>query len=187
MAERRRQAQGANNKTPQSTSSCQFNIASVAIAYVLSQKSVGGVILGARHGRHVKSTCTSVRLRLTESDLSEINSALLGASPKATTDHGEGERVRVSKLGNVYALEREATGRHGRIMRYNLNGVNTDKHRQEFEQRCKAEANPDATLGRNVVESQGHLNFMIDGGRYDQAAMLAEEAKLLEVVDASSQ
>jgi diketogulonate reductase-like aldo/keto reductase len=78
----------------------------VAVAWVLAQPAVGAAIVGARDATHVESTMRIPALRLTAADFDEL---------AAWTSRHPGPE------GPVYALERDRTGRHGRIMRYNLN------------------------------------------------------------------
>ena len=56
-------------------------------------------------------------LKLTSDDLSAINNVL-------SKSEGVG--------GQVYGLERCMTGRHGSIMKYNLNQVNQASHLEEL-------------------------------------------------------
>lgn len=79
-------------------------IAAVAARWVLDQPSVTGVIIGARHGGHLAATLDIENLVLGPADLAAI-AAVLTPGPQ----------------GDVYALERDRDGPHGRIMRYNLN------------------------------------------------------------------
>jgi aryl-alcohol dehydrogenase-like predicted oxidoreductase len=81
-------------------------IGAVAIRWVLDQPGVAGVIVGARHTRHLEGTIQAATLALD------------------ARDHGEIARVQdASKgpTGDVYGLERVKGGRHAAIMRYSLN------------------------------------------------------------------
>ena len=82
------------------------SIASVASRWVLEQPRVAGVIIGARNTKHLDRYAELFRFRLGERDRREID-ALRG---ELTVPPGD-----------VYDLERDRTGRHGRIMKYNLN------------------------------------------------------------------
>jgi aryl-alcohol dehydrogenase-like predicted oxidoreductase len=82
------------------------DIATVASAWVLEQPLVAAVIVGARNQAHALANAAIMDLELTEQDRSEI-AAIISASK--------------GPLGDVYALERDRTGRHGSIMHYNLN------------------------------------------------------------------
>lgn len=83
-------------------------IGTVAIRWVLDQPAVAAVIVGARHAGHLEATRRALELQLTDGDRASIG-ALLARSEGPT--------------GEVYALERDRDGAHGRIMRYNLNAV----------------------------------------------------------------
>lgn len=83
-------------------------IGTVAIRWVLDQPAVAAVIVGARHAGHLADTRRALELQLTENDRVSI-AALLSRSDGPS--------------GEVYALERDREGAHGRIMRYNLNAV----------------------------------------------------------------
>jgi aryl-alcohol dehydrogenase-like predicted oxidoreductase len=82
------------------------DIASVASAAVLARPSVAGVIVGARNRMHLASNLAIASLRLDADDHALIEAALASAKPLE---------------GDVYALERDHNGRHGAIMKYNLN------------------------------------------------------------------
>jgi aryl-alcohol dehydrogenase-like predicted oxidoreductase len=82
------------------------DIATVASRLVLDRPGVAGVIVGARNRAHVEGNAAIGTLRLTDEDRAEV-AAVLGRSN--------------GPLGDVYSLERDRTGRHGSIMKYNLN------------------------------------------------------------------
>ncbi len=82
------------------------NIAEVAARYVLQQKSVAAVIIGARNARHLESLQKIACLKLETAELAAIESVI-----------DSGSRI----PGDVYDIERDRDGRHGRIMKYNLN------------------------------------------------------------------
>ena len=67
--------------------------------------------------RHVRSTIASSALKLTAQDISEIESVLVKATGPS---------------GSIYELEREVSGPHGRIMKYNLNQINQGSHLEEL-------------------------------------------------------
>ena len=81
-------------------------IGAVAIRWVLDQPGVAGVIVGARHARHLDQLLAADSLTLDEADRASI---------QALQAHGAGP------AGDVYALERMKGGRHASIMRYTLN------------------------------------------------------------------
>jgi aryl-alcohol dehydrogenase-like predicted oxidoreductase len=84
------------------------SIAAVATRWVLDRPQVAAAIVGARYADHLDDTLAVFQLRLDSRDHDEL-AALLAAHP--------------GPAGDTYALERDRTGRHGRIMKYNLNKV----------------------------------------------------------------
>ena len=82
------------------------SIASVAARWVLEQPRVAGVIIGARDTKHLDRYAELFRFSLGADDQREID-ALRG---QMTVPNGD-----------VFDLERDRSGRHGRIMKYNLN------------------------------------------------------------------
>jgi aryl-alcohol dehydrogenase-like predicted oxidoreductase len=86
------------------------SLSSVATRWVLDQPQVAGAIVGARYARHLPKTLEVFGLHLTPHDHAEI-AAVLTPGPQ----------------GPVFGLERDRTGRHGRIMKYNLNTRPDDK------------------------------------------------------------
>jgi aryl-alcohol dehydrogenase-like predicted oxidoreductase len=82
------------------------DIATVASAAVLARPGVSAVIVGARNSAHLASNLRISSLALTVEDHALIDSVLAKSSELA---------------GDVYALERDTAGRHGAIMKYNLN------------------------------------------------------------------
>ena len=81
------------------------SLSNVASRYVLDLPQVAGVIVGGRHAGHLSDTLRLCRVRLTDADRAEI-AAVLARS--------------LGPGGEVYALERDRTGRHGSIMKYHL-------------------------------------------------------------------
>ena len=81
-------------------------IAAVGIAWVLRQPNVGAAIVGSRDASHLRGTLGALDLRLDAADLAVLE----GASGRGIA-------------GDVYELERDRGGPHGRIMKYNLNRV----------------------------------------------------------------
>lgn len=82
------------------------DLSSVASAYALQGLGAGAAIVGIRSLRH-KAAHLQLRdqLQLTEADLAEL----------------EGARRRFAEVpGELYALERDREGRHGRVMKYGL-------------------------------------------------------------------
>jgi aryl-alcohol dehydrogenase-like predicted oxidoreductase len=88
------------------------SLASVATRWVLDQPQVAAAIVGARYARHLPQTLEVFRLTLDAADHAAINAVLAQAS---------------GPNGPVFALEGDRNGRHGRIMKYNLNTNPNDK------------------------------------------------------------
>lgn len=82
------------------------DIATIASAAMLRRPGVTAVIVGARNRDHLTSNLAISDVVLSNADLAEIEAALAGARELE---------------GDVYTLERDRTGRHGSIMKYNLN------------------------------------------------------------------
>ncbi len=82
------------------------DIATVASAAMLTKPGVAAVIVGARNRDHLPSNLAIADIRLTQTDQADINAILSQAHPLD---------------GDVYTLERDREGRHGSIMKYNLN------------------------------------------------------------------
>jgi aryl-alcohol dehydrogenase-like predicted oxidoreductase len=80
-------------------------IGAVAIRWVLDQPGVSGVIVGARHARHIDQIGKACELSLDDEDRARIARIQSGSS---------------GPHGDVYALERVKGGRHASIMRYGL-------------------------------------------------------------------
>lgn len=81
------------------------SLGTVALRWLLDQPQVAGVIVGARHRRHLQDLQHVAGLALSPEDRAAIAGAQAGAGPS----------------GGVYGLEREPGGPHGAIMRYTLN------------------------------------------------------------------
>jgi aryl-alcohol dehydrogenase-like predicted oxidoreductase len=82
------------------------DIATVASRAVLERAHVAAVIVGARNRAHLGENVALGALRLTPDQLARVEAASAALRPLD---------------GDVYALERDRTGRHGSIMKYNLN------------------------------------------------------------------
>lgn len=82
------------------------SLSSVATRWVLQQPQVAAAIVGARYARHLPKTLEVFNFELDAEDLAHIDEILGTAS---------------GPQGSVFALERDRNGRHGRIMKYNLN------------------------------------------------------------------
>lgn len=81
-------------------------IAEIAIQYILQKPCVAGIVVGARNTDHLENLCKLSLFELNQEDFMEIKSVLSQAK-------GPG--------GPVYGLERVRSGKHGKIMIYNLN------------------------------------------------------------------
>jgi aryl-alcohol dehydrogenase-like predicted oxidoreductase len=84
------------------------DIASVATRAILDRPAVGAAIVGATNASHLGSHTGIGTLRLEEADRAAI---------ATVTDRREGPQ------GDVFTLERDRTGRHGQIMKYELNAL----------------------------------------------------------------
>ena len=84
------------------------DIASIASRAILDRPMVAAVIVGARNRAHLARNVGLADLPLTEADHAEILAVLAD---------------RRGPAGDTFELERDRTGRHGSIMKYNLNPV----------------------------------------------------------------
>ncbi len=82
------------------------DIATVASAAMLLRERVAAVIVGARDRSHLPQNLAIGSVDLTPADFGAIEAVLARSTPLD---------------GDVYTLERDRHGRHGRIMKYNLN------------------------------------------------------------------
>ncbi len=82
------------------------SIAQIASSWTLAQPAVAAVIIGATSSRHLARNVRIPEIKLSNEDFAGI---------KRITDRRSGP------LQDVYDLERDKLGRHGRIMKYNLN------------------------------------------------------------------
>jgi aryl-alcohol dehydrogenase-like predicted oxidoreductase len=82
------------------------SITAVATRWVLDQPHVAGAIVGARYAEHLPDNLAVFRFALDGADRAAID-ALLAQHP--------------GPQGDFYTLERDRTGPHGRIMKYELN------------------------------------------------------------------
>ena len=82
------------------------SIATVATRWVLEQPAVAAAIVGARYADRIADTLSVFLLQLDASDHAAINTIL--------AEHP-------GPAGDTYTLERDKTGPHGRIMKYDLN------------------------------------------------------------------
>ena len=82
------------------------DIASIASRAVLERPGVAAVIVGARNRTHLARNLAIPGIALTAEDFADINAVLARANPVP---------------GDVYTLERDRNGKHGSVMKYNLN------------------------------------------------------------------
>ena len=73
---------------------------------MLDRPEVAAIIIGATNASHLSSHRQIHALQLEDTDVSAIDAIT---------------RRRTGPLGDVYSLERDRDGRHGRIMKYDLN------------------------------------------------------------------
>jgi aryl-alcohol dehydrogenase-like predicted oxidoreductase len=81
------------------------DIATVASRAMLDRPMVAAVIVGARNRSHLAANVGISECQLTRDDYAEIHAVL---------------SKRKGPLGDTFELERDRTGRHGSIMKYNL-------------------------------------------------------------------
>lgn len=82
------------------------SIPTVAMHWVLRQPMVAAVIVGVRRGDHLADHLKVLDLQLDADDLAALDAVLSQRKPPT---------------GDVYAVERDIEGRHGSVMKYNLN------------------------------------------------------------------
>jgi aryl-alcohol dehydrogenase-like predicted oxidoreductase len=82
------------------------SLTAVATRWVLDRPHAAGTIVGARYAEHLPANLAVFRLRLDDADRAAVAAVLAKRS---------------GPVGDTYALERDKDGRHGRIMKYNLN------------------------------------------------------------------
>ena len=82
------------------------DISAIALRVTLDSPDVAAAIVGARYANRLPQTLRAFEIELTDQDCREI---------EAVRDRSTGPQ------GPVFGLERDVMGRHGRIMKYNLN------------------------------------------------------------------
>ena len=82
------------------------DIATVASRYALDRPGVAAVIVGGRGPGHARANAAIASLRFTAQDRADLDAVL---------------SRRQGPAGDTYALERDRGGRHGAVMKYNLN------------------------------------------------------------------
>ena len=81
-------------------------LSAVAMRWMLDRPQVAGVIIGARYAAHLPENLAAFACQLDRTDNAAIAAVLAR---------------RKGPLGDCFTLERDRDGRHGRIMKYNLN------------------------------------------------------------------
>lgn len=89
------------------------DIATVASRLVLERPGVAAVIVGGRDPAHAEANAAIASVRLDDADRAAVDAVLVRCTPLE---------------GDTYALERDRAGRHGAIMKYNLNATPEDAH-----------------------------------------------------------
>ncbi len=84
----------------------RISLTNVATRYILEKEQVAGVIIGARNAEHLEDNLKLFSFELDDQDR-ELLESVLAKSRELE--------------GDVYDLERDREGKHGRIMKYNLN------------------------------------------------------------------
>jgi aryl-alcohol dehydrogenase-like predicted oxidoreductase len=84
------------------------NIAAIAGRWMLDRPAVAGIIVGARYADHLAADLKIFEVQLDAADRTAIDQVLA---------RRQGPR------GDTFELERDRDGRHGRIMKYNLNAA----------------------------------------------------------------
>ncbi len=82
------------------------SLTNIATRFILDQPQVGGAIIGARNASHIQNNLQTFGFQLNADDLKAIKDIL---------------SQRNTPPGDVFDIERDKEGRHGRIMKYNLN------------------------------------------------------------------
>ncbi len=83
----------------------QTDVSTIALGTALDSSDIDAAIVGARYADRLPQTLRAIELELSDEDRKEIDAA----RNRSRGPHGP-----------VYGLERDMTGRHGRIMKYNL-------------------------------------------------------------------
>ena len=84
------------------------NIAAVAGRWMLDRPAVAGIIVGARYADHLADDLKVFDFSLDAADVAAVERVLA---------------KRQGPTGDTFELERDRDGRHGRIMKYNLNAA----------------------------------------------------------------
>jgi len=94
----------------------RVGIAEIAARYILQKPAVAGIIIGVRNSDYLENLVKLGTFALDTEDLTEIAAVLkLARGPS----------------GPIFGLERDRTGPHGKIMKYNLNQI-SENNRHEL-------------------------------------------------------
>jgi len=91
----------------------ETTVGNIATRFVLQTPGVSSAILGARNNKHINELDELADLRLNDEDYAALASMMQEALGTVTDD--------------IYSYERDVSGPHGRIMKYNLNGMRPDR------------------------------------------------------------
>lgn len=84
-------------------------VGNIATRFVLQTPGVSSAILGARNTKHIDELDQLGTIRLSDDDYAALADMMHGTLGRVTDD--------------IYSYERDVNGPHGRIMKYNLNGM----------------------------------------------------------------
>lgn len=84
----------------------KVSVSDVAVKYVLQKEQVAAVILGSRNAQHIQDTVKIFSFDLSKKEMDEIS--------KISNENN-------GLSGDIYGLERAKGGKHGAVMKYNLN------------------------------------------------------------------
>jgi aryl-alcohol dehydrogenase-like predicted oxidoreductase len=88
-------------------------VANIATMFVLQTPGVSSAILGPRNAKHVPELDQLDALSLKEEEYNQLHALL--------------QDLRTRLPDDIYSYERDRTGPHGSIMKYNLNGMRPDR------------------------------------------------------------
>jgi len=148
-----------------------MSLLQVALAWALSRPAVGGAILGARGRGKIGATLQSARSRLSAELLSACSAAA--------------EESLLPVRGEVYELERDRDGVHGRIMRYNLQAMSGPPYADELEERAAELTRTErhGAVSSEAPEAAGVAAVVQARRRARQAREVAKEAARLRRTD----
>jgi aryl-alcohol dehydrogenase-like predicted oxidoreductase len=86
----------------------QTDIATIATQAILQRPTVAAAIVGATNASHLGAHAQLADVVLDDAEITAIDAVC---------------SARQGPLGDVYDLERDRNGRHGRIMKYELNAA----------------------------------------------------------------